>query len=193
MDKATLLQLIGAIAAAGGVMLLRFAWARWQRSLALNLLAWSVVAVGLLLGAQAGGAWGVSVSSLAAIASAFLLLARAGLTSPSDKTKPSARRAHILPDKGEPLHLGRRFGTFALSVPVALIASVLVAIAVRTLVDWAGWQEANSTVLALFLAPLLWAGLMLALLIIPRRTSQLTLLGVPVVMSAIIILAGVSV
>jgi len=192
MDKSTLLQVIGALSAAGGVALLRFAWAGQQRSLALNLLAWSVLSVGLLLGARAGGAWGLSISSLVAMTCAFILLARAGFTAPPDKMKPSARRAHVLPDKGEALQLGRRFGTFALSVPAALIASVLVAIAIRTLVDWAGWQEANSSVLALFLTPLLWAGLMFALLINPRRTAQLKLLGIPSAVSGIIILAGVA-
>jgi hypothetical protein len=192
MNKLTLLLLTGAALAGGGVCLLRLAWAGRQRSLALNLLAWSVLSVGLLLGALAAGAWGFSVSSLVAMACAFILLARAGFTAPPDKTNPSARRAHILPDKGEALHLGRRFGTFALSVPGALVASVLMAIAVRTLVSWAGWQEANSTVLALFLMPLLWAGLMFALLINSRRTSQLALLGLPAAVSGIIILAGVS-
>lgn len=192
MDKSVFWLVAGAALAAGGVLLLRFAWAGQQRSLALNLLAWSGLSLGLLFGAHAAGAWGFSISSLVAMASAFLVLAYAALTAPPDKAKPSARRAHVLPDTGEALHLGRRFGTFALSVPAALMASLLTAVAARTVADWAGWQEANSIVLALFITPLLWAVLLFALLINPRRPAQLAMLGIPSAISGLILLVGIS-
>lgn len=188
MMEATALLWGGAAGAVAAISLLRLAWSRPRRSLPLNAAAWGLLALGLLGGAQAAGAWGLSIVSLAATGCAFLLLGHAALTAPAGKAKASARRAHALPDTGEPLYLGRRFATFLLSVPAALIASLLLALAGRGLAGMAGWREADSNVLALFLTPIVWSVLLVALLMKTERRGQAALLAVPAATGALLLL-----
>jgi len=186
-DGSALLWGGGAVAIAG-VLLLRSAWSLGRRSVPLNAAAWGLLLIGLLGGAQAAGAWGLSVVSLAAMGCAFALLAHAGLTAPAGKANPSKRRAHALPNSGEPLHLGRRFGTFALTVPAALAVAVLVALAARVLAGYAGWHEADGNVLAFFLTPVIWAILLFALLMQADRRGQILLLLLPAAAGGIFVL-----
>lgn len=187
MEGATALWSGGA-AAGVAVILLRLAWSRPRRSLPLNTAAWGLLALGLLAGGRTAGAWGLSVVSLVAMGCAFLLLCHAGLTSPAARFRASARRAHVLPDRGEPLRLGRRAITFLLSVPAALIVSLLIALAVRGLLPAAGWHEADSNTTAFFLTPVLWSVLLFLLLMKTDRRGQAALLAIPAAAAALLLL-----
>lgn len=178
----------GIAAAVVAVLLLRVAWSRPRRSLPLNGAAWGLLFAGLFAGADAHGAWGLSIVSLSAIGCALLLLGHAALTARAGKAKPSERRAHALPDRGEPLRLGRRFGTFLLGVPAALIVSLVVALAARALAGLVGWKEADGNVLALFLTPTIWVTLLFMLLMRTDRRGQAVLLTVPAMAGGLLLL-----
>lgn len=62
--------------------------------------------------------------------------------------------------------------TLLLCVPVALAVALLLALAARVLANAAGWTEADSNVLALFLMPLCWSLLLFALLMTHDRRAQ---------------------
>lgn len=162
----------GGLTAAAAVLGLRAAWSRQHRSAPANAICWGLMLLALAIGWGAAGAWGMAVVSLAATACAFLLLGQAAVAAPVGKVSTSSRRVHMLPEKGEPLHLWRRIATFLLCVPVALAVSLLLALAARAMADAAGWTEADSNVLALFLMPLFWSLLLFALLMTHDRRVQ---------------------
>lgn len=162
----------GGLAAIAAVLGLRFAWSRQHRSAPANAICWGLLFLALAMGWGAAGAWGLAVVSLAATACAFLMLGRAAITAPAGRVSASTRRVDMLPEKGEPLHLWRRIATFLLCVPVAMAISLLLALAARVLANAAGWTEADSNVLALFLMPLFWSLLLFALLMTHDRRAQ---------------------
>lgn len=174
------------------VLLLRRAWGRADRSLSLLGGAWGLMLLGLIAGGVGHGAWGVAMVSLALMLSAFACLAVAGWTAPPDKARPSQRRAHMLPDEGEPLGLGRRVLTFIMTVPLALIASLALGLAIRVLVAASGGGEANANVATLFLTPLLWSILIVLLLLTARRRTQWLMLGAPMLAGGLFIFAGMT-
>jgi hypothetical protein len=90
----------------------------------------------------------------------------------------------MLPERGEPRRIGRRFGTFGLVIVAGLVVSVDLAMAIRGLGAILGWREANSNALALFTVPVAWAVLSTILLMQERRRDQvLTLVasGLPLI------------
>lgn len=188
MPDSPLLLWSGAAAAMAAVLLLRLAWSRPRRSVPLNAAGWGLLLLGLLAGAREEGAWGLSVISLVAMGCAFALLAHAALTAPANRAKPSARRAHALPDRGEALRLGRRFGTFALAVPAALCSALLVTLAARSLAGLADWHQADANVLAFFLMPVIWSILLFMLLMKTDRREQVMLLVLPAVTGGLLLL-----
>lgn len=101
----------GGLAAAAAVLGLRAAWSRQHRSAPVNAICWGLMFLALAMGWGAAGAWGLAVVSLAATACSFLLLGHAAVTAPVGKLSASTRRVHMLPEKGEPLHLWRRIAT----------------------------------------------------------------------------------
>ena len=70
---------------------------------------------------------------------------------------------------------GKRSGllTFAITGPLALGASVLLALAVRALIVLAGGAEADANVAVLATVPIAWPILAFALLMMAGRTRQL--------------------
>ncbi len=190
MDDATLLLWIGAAGAGAAILLLRRAWGKPARSMTANAAAWGLLGGALLCGAMGAGAWGLAVVTLCASLAAFLCLAHAAIsTPPGRKTAASKRRVHMLPEKGEPLHLGARLLTFLLTVPGALIATLAVTLAIRGVVGRLGVHDANGNALTLLLMPLIWAVLVTLLLMQARRRDQYLLLGLPAV-AGILILAA---
>jgi len=171
----------GSAVAVAGVLLLRRAWGLPRRSAAQNGIAWLLLLAGAVLGGAGNGAWGVSIVSLFAMTAATLLLAQAAATSRPARVRASDRKAHILPERGEPRHIGRRLLTFAVTVPLALAAALLVALGARAAAMLAGAAEADGTGLALLLLPLVWSLLAFALLMLPRRRDQYLWLAVPAV------------
>jgi hypothetical protein len=115
---------------------------------------------------------------------AVVALAVAAATARKGKAAASNRRVKMLPEAGERKRIGGRVLTFVLTVPLALLVSVGLAVAVRGLAGQLGAEEADSIVLAFFAAPLIWGILVHILLIQHRRRGQwLTLLvgALPVV------------
>lgn len=190
MDAGAIMLLAGCILAAAAIGLLRLAWGRPSRSVPLDAAAWALLIGGLAFGGAPSGAWGLSIVSLVAMGTACVLLAHAAATSPDGRSRPSRRRAHMLPDRSAPRRLGRRLVTFFLVVPAALIVALAMGLAARVLADFMGLHEANSNVLTLLLMPLLWAVLTFTLLMTARRHVQALVLIVPAVLSGAILLAG---
>ncbi|GGC02352.1 hypothetical protein GCM10011494_21170 [Novosphingobium endophyticum] len=183
--------LLGGLAAIGGVALLRFSWSRRKRSHRLNLAGWSLLALAVVAGAQAAGAWGVAIEALVAMALAFVLLAWAGWTSPPGVMKASNRRAGMLPEGGAPLRLRRRLTTFALVGLMAVFAAIGLALGLRMLALLGGAGEADANALALFTTPLAWSGLVFAMLMTGDRRRQLAMLAIGCLVAVPAFLTGV--
>lgn len=181
---------LGAAAIVAAVLQLRRAWGLPRRSAAANGIGWALMFVGAVLALADHGAWGLAVASLCGMASATLLLAHAGWTAPKGKGRASDRKAHMLPEQGEPRHIGRRLLTFLLTVPLAFAAALLAALGVRALAGMAGWSDADGNATALLLLPLLWGILAFWLLMLPRRRSQWTCLAIPAVAGLGLIFIG---
>src|SRR3546814_3913590 len=113
------------------------------------------------------------MASLFGMGMAALLLAQAAAASRPGKTRASDRKAHMLPVKGEPRRIGRRLLTFLVTVPLAMLTSLLAALAARSLAGLGGWAEADGNGLTLLLLPLLWGILAFALLRSEEHTSEL--------------------
>jgi hypothetical protein len=175
-----MLFLAGTISAIAAVLVLRFSWARPGRSRLLNAAGWLLLALSIAAGWAFAGAWGVSIISLWAMVTAFVILAYAACKSPSAKRKPSNRRAGILPEAGEPFRLAGRLTTFLLIVLSGMVSSVALAIATRWIALLIGASEANANVLALFAAPLGWTILAFLVLMTDSRKRQLAIIAIPV-------------
>lgn len=179
----------GAAAAVFGVLLLRRAWGLSRRSAALNGVAWALLLAASITGAAGRGAWGLAIVALFAMGMAAALLARAALGSPPGKTRASDRKAHMLPEHGEPLYLGRRVLTFLVTVPLAFAAALLIALAARAAAGLGGWAAADANVLTLLLVPVIW-GLLAFLLLMVRRRTQWAMLVAPATLSLALIWMG---
>lgn len=178
---------IGALCGGGAVLSLRLAWGLPMRSALGNGIGWGLLLAGLVLGATGAGAWGVAVVAMTATATAFLCLAHAGLTARPGKAMASNRRAHMLPEQREPLRIGGRLLTFMLTVPLAMLAALLTGLALRAGAVRLGAGEADGNILSLFGMPLIWALLASVLLLWPRRRRQWAMLGVPALLSALML------
>ena len=167
---------VGMAAAACGVSVLRWSWSLKRRSGLANLAGWGVLLLACVLGGSASGAWGVSVVALAGMAFALSILAWAAATSPAGRSSASERRVRMLPDGPGPLHLGRRFVTFALVVVGGFAASVGLAIALRVGTLGLGWSQSDANAVALCAVPLVWGILATVLLMLETRRQQLVAL-----------------
>ncbi|SCW34730.1 hypothetical protein SAMN02927924_00090 [Sphingobium faniae] len=180
---------IGGGGAVASMALLRHAWGKPSRSVPLNLGAWATLLAALLCGMADSGAWGMAVVTLAALAAAFLCLAHAALAAPPGRQAASNRRVRMLPEGAEPLRLGARFLTFALTVPGACLTALAIALAARAVAGRIGLHDADGNVLMLFLMPLLWMLLVMLLLFQDRRRAQLLWLSLPALASLLILAA----
>jgi hypothetical protein len=178
---------IGALCGGGAVLSLRLAWGLPMRSARRNGMGWGLLLAGLGLGATGAGAWGVAAVTITATATAFLCLAYAGLRARPGKAVASNRRAHMLPEQREPLRIGGRLLSFVLIVPLAMLVALLAGLALRAGAVRLGAGEADGNILSLFGMPLIWALLVSALLLWPRRRRQWAVLGVPALLSALML------
>lgn len=169
--------LTGYMLAVAGVLVLRLSWGLAARSRMLNAAGWAALAAAVLCGAVAAGAWGITVVSLWATATAFVLLAVAGWTAQPSVRRASDRRAGMLPEGKESLRLGGRVLTFALVAVLSMAASIAAALFVRWAALLCGAAEGNASVLALFAAPLVWTLLAYVLLMTGSRKRQFAILG----------------
>lgn len=179
MTGASPLSWTGIAAIVVAVLLLRRAWGLPRRSAMQNGIGWALMLAGAVLALAGDGAWGLAVASLGGMETAAVLIAHAGWRSPRSKARASGHRVHMLPESGEPLHIGRRLLTFLLVVPLGFATSLLAALGMRALAGMAGWSDADGNAMAFLLLPVLWALLAFWLLMRPGRREQLVWLAVP--------------
>ena len=186
MVSPELIWLAGALAVMG-IALLRMSWGRPGRAAGLNALGWAALAIG---GAVAG-AWGIAVTSLFAVGTAIAILAKAVFEHPR-RQRPARplRETEALNGVGG-TRIGQALATFAIAGPLALVVSVLFALAARLALIAAGAGEANGNVAVLGLVPLVWPILAFVLLITQTRGKQLLLTSaVAIAALALAVLVG---
>lgn len=183
----------GLAATVAGIALVRFGWSRGRRRGAVATVAgWSALAAGLLLLAGLAGAWGISVGAMAAMLGASLFLLRAAWASPEARERPVREPAPTVRLRpADARDLARRVGIFLIVVPGGFAASAGVSLALQALARAGGWQEANSTTLALLAFPLVWTLLTVVLMLRTRIAAMLkSLAGIGVVAGATLWLAA---
>lgn len=168
--------MVASLAAAAGVAVLRFAWARPRRSVALNATGWALFAAAAAIAWAMAGAWGVAVAALPAMAVAQVFLLSAAWTAPPGKSRASNRRVQMLPQAGEPRAIGRGMATFAFVGLAAPAVAVMSAVALRQAAMAAGLRQADANAIALFAQPLAWAILATAMLLTASRRRQTLIL-----------------
>ncbi|MEZ5654873.1 MAG: hypothetical protein R3E04_03115 [Sphingobium sp.] len=172
------------------VLQLRHSWGLPRRSAVQNAIAWGVMLIGTALALVGEGAWGLAVAALCSMATAALLIAYEGWTSPRGKARASNRRAHMLCDQREPYHIGRRLFTFVLTVPIGFGTSLLTALGARAVAGMAGWSDADGNIMALLLLPVFWGFLIFWLLMRPNRRGQFAWLATPAAAGLALIWVG---
>lgn len=175
MSSTALLAIAIALGVAG-IVVLRLGWARATRSWSLNAAGWTLLAGSSLAAGIAEGAWGVSVAALCTMAAAAVALAAAAVMSAPSKGSASTRRVNMLPEPGEPRHVGRRVLTFLLTVAGGFAASLALSVALRALALALGRGEANANTLAFLAVPLVWGILATVLLMQKGRRAQIATL-----------------
>jgi hypothetical protein len=116
-----------------------------------------ILAAALLLGIAAG-AWGIAVSAMATSTAALLILAYVAAHSVAAR-RTLAREAAVHPVDVQAVVSGlpRRFAVFLLVVPGGIVASTIVALGARAVASRAGWDAADSTMVALAGMPFVWS------------------------------------
>lgn len=183
--------MLASSAAAGGVGVLRYAWARKQRSQALNAIGWGLFLLAAVLAGTGAGAWGVSVAAVWAMLAALVLLGQAALSAPLGKPAklrpgPEAQAA------GQVWDLGRRSLTFALVVPLCLAVAIGLGLAMWRVMLLAGAGEADAIVAGLFMVPLGWMLLACGVLMAASRKRQWGLLLGSAIPGIAVAIAGMS-
>lgn len=181
---------VAAALAIGGVALLRLSWGKPHRSTALNMGGWAVLVAALAVGDETAGEWGVAVTVLVATAAAFAVLFVAARTPARRARAKTIRTSHWgSSEVASPVRSGLL--TFAIAGPLALAASVLLALAVRALIISAGGAEADGNVAVLATVPIAWPVLSFALLMMSHRGTQFAwVLGVATVSAPFLLLQG---
>lgn len=160
------------------VLVLRIGWGRATRSTPVNAVGWALFMLAAIFGWAGAGAWGTAVTALWGMGAALVALAIAAISAAPGKARASNRRVGMLPEGGEPINLGRRIGTFLISVPLALAVSLGLSVVVFALSDLGGLSKADSIVLAFFATPVFWAIVAHLVLIRQRRKDQWLILAV---------------
>ena len=176
--------------AVAGVAVLRVSWGKPKRSTPLNIAGWAALAAALVVADRAAGEWGITVAILVATGAAFVALAIAGAKPVRKARARTVRTSHQGTDemKSRP-----RSGllTFAITGPLALAVSMLVALAVRSLIVGAGGAEADGNVAVLATVPIVWPVLAFALLMMSARKAQLGwVMGLAVLSAPFVFLQG---
>lgn len=190
MSGQALIWLSGVLAVAG-IIVLRLSWARPVRHSGMNAAGWGLLLAGSIVAASEAGAWGIAVASLFATGAAMVLLFKAVFEQPRWRRPAKAFRPgdKAVSDQGS--SVGRGLATFAIAGPLALIATVLVALASRLALLATGAVEADGNVAVLGLVPLVWPVLAFALLMIEKRKTQLAVVGIIALAALVpVILAG---
>lgn len=149
----------GCIAAAAGAPLLWLAWTLpSQRKAVPRAAGWSLILGAAILLGVAGGEWGVALSATATSAAALLILAYIAARSVPARRTATREAAVRTPDlRAIVAGLPRRFAVFLLVAPGGVIASAILALGARAAARHSGWDDADSTMIALAGVPLAWS------------------------------------
>ncbi|RZM09971.1 MAG: hypothetical protein EOP68_07585 [Sphingomonas sp.] len=147
------LALVGIAAA---MLLVRIGW---EGSRGAAPLGWALAIAALVVLAAGNGAWGLAIGTTTGIVAGLALVLHAGWCSPVRTVRP-AREAPAIHVPHHARDILRRIAVFALVVPVAFAAAQGLAFGVQAVARGAGWNDTNTTVLALFLQPVLWTAIM---------------------------------
>ena len=176
--------------AIAGVVVLRVSWGKPKRSTPLNLAGWAGLLAALVVADRASGEWGITIAVLAATGAAFVALTVAATKPVRQARARLVRTSHQGADEAQSRS---RSGlvTFAITGPLALAASVLVALAVRALIVGAGGAEADGNVAVLATVPIVWPVLAFAVLMMSARKAQLGwVMGLAVLSAPFVFLQG---
>ena len=162
---------IAAALAIAGVAVLRLSWGKPQRSTVLNIAGWVTLLAALVAGDSAAGEWGVAVTALVATFAACVALAFAAAKPARKARAKTMRTTHWGSSEGA---AAQRSGwvTFVIAGPLALVASLLLALAIRALILLAGGAEADGNVAVLATVPVAWPVLTFTLLMMTHRARQ---------------------
>lgn len=162
---------IAAALAIAGVAVLRVSWGKPQRSTVLNVAGWVTLLAALVVGDSAAGEWGVAVTALVATFAACVALAFAA-AKPARKARAKTIRASHRGSSEAAVAQRSGWVTFVIAGPLALVASLLLALAVRALILMTGGAEADGNVAVLATVPVVWPVLTFAVLMMTHRTRQ---------------------
>lgn len=162
---------IAATLAIAGVAVLRLSWGKPKRSTILNISGWGPLLVALVVGDSAAGEWGVAVTVLVATFAACVALAFAAAKPARKARAKTIRTSHR---GSSEVAVTQRSGwvTFVIAGPLALVASLLLALAIRAVILLAGGAEADGNVAVLATVPVAWPILSFALLMMTHRAPQ---------------------
>lgn len=189
MDGDTSIWLAATLAMAG-VAVLRLSWGRPQRSTILNLVGWVTLLTALVVGGGGAGEWGLTVTALAATFAACVALAFAAAKPARKARAKTIRTSHR---GSSEITVAQRSGwvTFVIAGPLALVASLLLALAIRALILMAGGAEADGNVAVLASVPVTWPVFSFALLMMTRRTRQVAwVAGIAALSAPFLLLQG---
>jgi len=141
---------------AAAMLLVRLGWAGRRR---VASLGWTLALATLVALAVRDGAWGLAIGVTTGIVVALALVLHAGATSPRRTMRvPRAPPSVMIPRR--PGDIARRVAVFVLVVPIAFAGAQGLAFGAQAMARAGGWQDADTTVLALFLQPMVWATIM---------------------------------
>ena len=189
MDGDTSIWLAATLAIAG-VAVLRLSWGKPQRSTILNIIGWITLFAALVVGDSAAGEWGVAVTALVVTFAACVALAFAAAKPARKARAKTIRTSHRGSSEDA---VARRSGwvTFVIAGPLALVASLLLALAIRALILMAGGAEADGNVAVLATVPVAWPVLTFALLMMTRRARQVAwVAGIAALSAPFLLLQG---
>ena len=181
---------IAATLAIAGVAVLRLSWGKPQRSTILKIIGWITLFAALVVGDSAAGEWGVAVTALVVTFAACVALAFAAAKPARKARAKTIRTSHRGSSEDA---VARRSGwvTFVIAGPLALVASLLLALAIRALILMAGGAEADGNVAVLATVLVAWPVLTFALLMMTRRARQVAwVAGIAALSAPFLLLQG---
>ncbi|HZF45985.1 MAG TPA: hypothetical protein VEZ26_06595 [Sphingomonadaceae bacterium] len=132
----------------------------WQRSRALVVLGWGLLAGAAILLTLGEGAWGLTAGATVAMGAALVLLVQAAIVTPAPARLAPERIAAPVPSG--PLNkrdLARRVAVFLIVAVLDLGAGLLLAWSFGSALFRSGMAEADAMAISLFALPVLWTAM----------------------------------
>ncbi|WP_298169719.1 hypothetical protein [Novosphingobium sp.] len=144
----------------------------WSMRRGIALTGWAIGASAIIMLGAHSGAWGIATGFVVGIVAALALVLHAGARSAPRAPRREPRKS-ALPAGHKEIALARRLAVFVLVVPCAFCAALWLAYASQALLRRGGPPGADSVALNLFLAPTIWALLMVWQMLEPGPVRML--------------------